>query len=163
MTREKIDTYKPRLKVMNPEQMWSIHAAALEILKNTGFEMKHAGAREMLLDAGCSLSRDGRVRLPARLVETALKTAPKRIQLYDQIGNQAMDLVDPQRRQVAVEAMREVVEVSKDEAAVAAAYGSTYPTDNAAGHGEILAKGVSDGNRELPDLQGIAITQLYRL
>jgi trimethylamine--corrinoid protein Co-methyltransferase len=94
MTREKIDTYKPRFKVMNPEQMWSIHTAALEILDKTGFEMKHAGAREMLLDAGCSLSRDGRVILPARLVETALKTAPKRIRLYDQSGEAAMDLMD---------------------------------------------------------------------
>ena len=94
MNLEKIETFKPRLKVMNPEQMWSIHAAALEILKNTGFEMKHPGAREMLLDAGCSLSRDGRIRLPARLVETALKTAPKRIQLYDQRGGEAMDLID---------------------------------------------------------------------
>ena len=94
MTPEKIDTYKPRLKVMNPEQMWTIHAAALEILKNTGFEMKHAGARDMLLDAGCSLSREGRVRLPAHLAETALKTAPKRIQLFDQRGEPAMDLVD---------------------------------------------------------------------
>jgi len=94
MTREKIETFKPRLKVMNPKQMWSIHAAALEILKNTGFEMKHTGAQEMLLDAGCSLSRDGRVRLPARLAETALKTAPKRIQLYNQKGEEAMDLVD---------------------------------------------------------------------
>jgi trimethylamine--corrinoid protein Co-methyltransferase len=94
MKLKKIDTFKPRLKVMNPEQMWSIHAAALEILKNTGFEMKHAGAQEMLLDAGCSLSRDGRVRVPVHLVETALKTAPKRILLYDQQGDEAMDLVD---------------------------------------------------------------------
>ncbi|MHC4457826.1 MAG: trimethylamine methyltransferase family protein [Planctomycetota bacterium] len=94
MKLKKIVTFKPRLKVMNPDQMWSIHAAALEILKNTGFEMQHVGAREMLLAAGCSLSRDGRVRLPARLVENALKTAPKRILLYNQKGDEAMDLVD---------------------------------------------------------------------
>jgi trimethylamine--corrinoid protein Co-methyltransferase len=74
--------------------MWSIHAAALEILEKTGFTMKHPGARKMLLDAGCSLSRQGRIRLPATLAEAALNTAPKRIQLYDQIGNKAMDLVD---------------------------------------------------------------------
>jgi trimethylamine--corrinoid protein Co-methyltransferase len=94
MKLKKIDTFKPRLKVLNPDQMWSIHAAALDILKNTGFEMQHAGAQEMLLDAGCSLSSDGRVRLPARLVEDALKTAPKRILLYNQRGDETMDLVD---------------------------------------------------------------------
>jgi trimethylamine--corrinoid protein Co-methyltransferase len=93
MTFEKIDTFKPRLQVLNPEQMWSIHAAALEILKNTGFQMEHSAARDMLLEAGCSLSRNGRVRLPARLVEDALNSAPKHIQLYDQKGNRAMELV----------------------------------------------------------------------
>jgi trimethylamine--corrinoid protein Co-methyltransferase len=74
--------------------MWAIHAAALEILEKTGFEMRHRGAKIMLLDAGCSLSRNGRIRLPAHLAEDALNTAPKRIQLYDQSGNDAMDLVD---------------------------------------------------------------------
>jgi trimethylamine--corrinoid protein Co-methyltransferase len=93
MTFENINTYKPRLSVLNREQMWSIHAAALEILEKTGFEMRHRGAKKMLLDAGCSLSRHGRLRLPAYLAEDALNTAPKRIQLYDQRGNKALDLV----------------------------------------------------------------------
>jgi len=94
MTFRKINTHKPRLKVLNQEQMWSIHAAALEILEKTGFEMRHRGAKKMLLDAGCRLSRHGRIRLPAYLAEDALNSAPKRIQLYDQSGNSAMDLVD---------------------------------------------------------------------
>jgi trimethylamine--corrinoid protein Co-methyltransferase len=94
MTFSKINTYKPRLKVLNQEQMWSIHAAALEILAKTGFEMRHRGARKMLLDAGCSISRHGRIRMPAHLAEDALNTAPKRIQLYDQSGREAMDLID---------------------------------------------------------------------
>jgi len=94
MTHRKIDTYKPRLRVLNQEQMWAIHEAALEILDKTGFEMRHRGACKMLLDAGCSLSRNGRIRMPANLAENALKTAPKRIQLYDQSGREAMDLVD---------------------------------------------------------------------
>ena len=77
MKLEKVETLKPRLKVLNREQMWSIHAAALEILEKTGFEMKHQGAEKMLLDAGCNLTPNGRIRLPARLAEDALKTAPK--------------------------------------------------------------------------------------
>ena len=94
MTFRKINTYKPRLSVLNQEQMWSIHGAALEILDKTGFDMRHRGARKMLLDAGCSISRNGRIRMPAYLAEDALKTAPKNIQLYDQSGDEAMDLVD---------------------------------------------------------------------
>jgi trimethylamine--corrinoid protein Co-methyltransferase len=94
MKFKKVNTFKSRLNVLSEEQMWSIHAAALEILKNTGFEMKHQGVKKMLLDAGCSLFRGGRLRLPARLVEDALKTAPRRILLYNQKGDEAMDLVD---------------------------------------------------------------------
>ncbi|MGD2100076.1 MAG: trimethylamine methyltransferase family protein [Desulfobacterales bacterium] len=94
MTFKKIDTYNPRLNVLNQEQIWSIHAAALEILAKTGFEMRHRGAKKMLLDSGCSLSRNGRIRMPAYLAEEALNSAPGRIQLYDQSGNTAMDLVD---------------------------------------------------------------------
>jgi trimethylamine--corrinoid protein Co-methyltransferase len=93
MRFENINTFKPRLSVLNREQMWTIHAAALEILEKTGFEMRHRGAKKMLLEAGCSLSRHGRLRLPAYLAEDALNTAPKRIQLYDQRGNKALDLV----------------------------------------------------------------------
>jgi trimethylamine--corrinoid protein Co-methyltransferase len=85
-------TFKPRLKVLNKDQMWAIHGAALEILDTTGFEMQHKGVRNMLLDAGCSLGGNGRLRMPARLAEAALKTAPRRIMLHDQQGNEAMDL-----------------------------------------------------------------------
>lgn len=92
MKFEEILTFKPRLKVLNTDQMWSIHEAALHILDTTGFEMRHRGARKMLLDAGCRISRNGRLRMPKRLAETALKTAPKRFMLYDQEGNEAMDL-----------------------------------------------------------------------
>jgi len=92
MQLDSIDTFQPRLKVLNTEQMWAIHEAALEILANTGVEMRHRGARKMLLEAGGSLARSGRIRLPARLVEDALKTAPRRIRLFDQLGAEAMDL-----------------------------------------------------------------------
>lgn len=93
MSLNEIDTYKPRLQVLSQQQMWAIHEAALEILEKTGFEMRHRGARKMLLDAGCRLARKGRISLPAYLAEGALKTAPKHIQLYDQRGNKAMNLV----------------------------------------------------------------------
>ena len=92
MKLESIATFHPRLQVLNTDQMWAIHEAALQILSTTGFEMKHRGARKMLLDAGCSISRNGRLRMPKRLVETALDTAPKRFMMYDQQGNEAMDL-----------------------------------------------------------------------
>ena len=72
--------------------MWTIHEAALDILSTTGFEMGHRGARKKLVDAGCSISRNGRLRMPKQLIETALNTAPKQFMLYDQTGNEALDL-----------------------------------------------------------------------
>ncbi len=86
------ETFKPKLEVINKAQMWDIHQAALEIIKYTGFDMQHQGVKRMLLDSGCSLSSDGRIRMPEALAEAALKTVPKKIDLYDQQGNAAMDV-----------------------------------------------------------------------
>jgi trimethylamine--corrinoid protein Co-methyltransferase len=89
-----IPTFQPRLKVLSREQALAIHAAALEILEKTGFKMEHRGALEMLVGAGCKVSEDSWVKLPASLVEEALSSAPRQIDLYDQKGNEAMPLVD---------------------------------------------------------------------
>ena len=88
-----VPTFQPRLKVLNREQAMAIHAAALEILKKTGFKMEHPGALEMLADAGCQISADW-VKLPAYIVEQALSSATKQIDLYDQKGNKTMPLAD---------------------------------------------------------------------
>jgi trimethylamine--corrinoid protein Co-methyltransferase len=87
-----IPRFQPRLKVLNKEQALAIHSAALEILDRTGFRMDHKGALEMLLGAGCRLLSDGRVRLPAYLVEDALSSAPKLVAIHDQAGKKAMSL-----------------------------------------------------------------------
>ena len=94
MKPKEIPTLQPRLRVLNREQVLAIHAAALEILEKVGFKMEHAGALAMLTDAGCQVVEGDRLRLPAHLVEAALDSAPKQIVLYDQIGNEAMSLVD---------------------------------------------------------------------
>jgi trimethylamine--corrinoid protein Co-methyltransferase len=94
MKPEEIPTQQPRLRVLNREQILAIHEAALEILGRVGFKMEHAGARKMLTDAGCQVIEGDRIRLPAHLVQAALDSAPKRIVLHDQRGNEAMSLVD---------------------------------------------------------------------
>jgi len=89
-----IPTFQPRLKVLDSDQAWAIHTAALEILEHTGFWMEHPGAREILADAGCKISSDNWVTMPGYLVEEAMRSAPRKIDLYDQVGNKAMALVD---------------------------------------------------------------------
>lgn len=89
-----IPTFYPRLKVLNAEQAWAIHTAALEILEKTGFKMEHPRALELLAGAGCQVTDGDRVRLPAYLVEEALDSAPRQIALYDQKGVKTMPLVN---------------------------------------------------------------------
>lgn len=92
MERLNIPTFQPRLRVLNREQALAIHEAALEILKKTGFKMEHPGALKMLADKGCEVSDGDWLRMPPHLVEEALKSAPKHIRLYDQKGEEVMNL-----------------------------------------------------------------------
>ncbi len=94
MNRSEVPTFKPRLQVLNRDQAWAIHTAALEILDKTGFKMEHPGALKMLVDAGAKVTSGDWVTLPAAAVERALKSAPHQINLYDQHGNEAMCLAD---------------------------------------------------------------------
>lgn len=91
---ETIDTptYRPKLKVLNKEQAWRIHYAALDILEKTGFKMEHPEIVELLSDAGCRVEKDDWMTMPAYLVEEAIQSAPKSFDLYDQLGNPSMSL-----------------------------------------------------------------------
>ena len=94
MNPAEIPTFQPRLKVLSREQALAIHTAALKIVQETGFKMEHPGALKMLADTGGEVSNGDWVRLPASIVEGALKSAPRQISLYDQQGNEAMPLVN---------------------------------------------------------------------
>jgi trimethylamine--corrinoid protein Co-methyltransferase len=90
----RIPTFQPRLKVLSRDQAYAIHTAALEILETIGFRMEHPDALEILVNAGCTVSGENWVTMPAYLVEEALRSAPRCFTLYDQMGNKAMTLVD---------------------------------------------------------------------
>lgn len=87
-----LSLFRPRLQVLGRDQAWAIHGAALEILGKVGFWMGHAGARAMLGDAGCEVSKEGWVRMPAHVVEDALRSAPRQVDIFDQNGAKAMPL-----------------------------------------------------------------------
>jgi trimethylamine--corrinoid protein Co-methyltransferase len=89
-----VPTFKPRLKVLDREQVLAIHQAALEILQKTGIKMEHKGVMEMLVNAGCTASDNDWVRIPSGLVDEALKSAPGQFALYDQKGNETMPLAN---------------------------------------------------------------------
>ena len=69
-----------RLIVWDDAACWRVHEATLALLEETGVDVRHAGARELLAEAGARL--DGtRARIPAALVDQALQTAPRRFTL----------------------------------------------------------------------------------
>ena len=65
-----------RLTIWDDDACRRVHEATLEVLAETGIEVQYAPAAEIFAKAGAQV--DGtRVRIPAELVEAALKSAPR--------------------------------------------------------------------------------------
>lgn len=65
-----------RLRIWSDDACRRVHEATLEVLADTGIEVRYALAVELFARAGAQV--DGaRVRIPARMVEDALASAPK--------------------------------------------------------------------------------------
>ena len=75
-----------RVRILDDDSIAKIHAATLEVLEQTGLEIHTEEGRKILLDAGCKPAGKDVVRIPAKLVERALKTAPESVTLYDRLG-----------------------------------------------------------------------------
>jgi len=80
----------PRFARLTPEQCQRLHNASLEILERTGVRLHEPAAVDLLEKAGARVSDGNRVRIPARLVEQALSTTPRRVVLYDRNGQPVM-------------------------------------------------------------------------
>ena len=76
---------------MTEKEIERLHAASLQVLENVGVQFWDNEAQEVLKKHGAKV--DGRlVKIPPKMVEEALKTAPSKVTLYDRNGNQAMSL-----------------------------------------------------------------------
>jgi trimethylamine--corrinoid protein Co-methyltransferase len=85
-----LDSSHVRFVRLAPEQCQKIHNASLTIMERTGVRLYEPEAIDLVSRAGASVSEGNRARIPARLVEQALSTAPKRLTLYDRNGNPVM-------------------------------------------------------------------------
>jgi len=88
-----ISNTAPYYRGMTDDQCRLIHLASLDILERTGVLLHYQPALDLLKKADCFI-QDNHVRIPTRLVEWALRSAPSRIMLYDRNGNPAMPLGD---------------------------------------------------------------------
>jgi trimethylamine--corrinoid protein Co-methyltransferase len=84
-------TFKPRMDVINDDQIEQIHQATLEVLERTGVQITHPRAVELLHGAGARVDGD-RVRIPAWMVEDAIRKAPARVVLGNRDGTRRVFL-----------------------------------------------------------------------
>ena len=69
-------------KALSEHDMERIHTTALEVLSRIGMADPIPATRTRALEAGCTLSPEGRLRIPSSLVEDAIAAAPRRIPLF---------------------------------------------------------------------------------
>jgi trimethylamine--corrinoid protein Co-methyltransferase len=84
--------HAPFFRKLSDDQLKRIHAASLEILERTGVRLYEQEALDLLKKAGVPAADGNLVRIPAYLVEWALRSAPKRIVLCDRNGRRVMPL-----------------------------------------------------------------------
>lgn len=77
---------------IGPDQAKRLHEASLEVLERTGARFFLPEAVDMLRKAGATVSDGNRVRIPAKLVEQALRTARREVCMYNRNGEVAMRL-----------------------------------------------------------------------
>lgn len=82
----------PNFQKLSQDQLTRIHAASMEILERTGVRLHLPEAVDILKNAGAAVTEGNRVRIPAHLVEWALRAAPKRVVLANRLGERVMPL-----------------------------------------------------------------------
>ncbi len=82
----------PPLAYLTEAQLNRLHKASLSILQDVGCEVHHEETLDMLTSRGCTISGDGLVSMPKKLVESAIEQAPAQITIYDREQNPALDL-----------------------------------------------------------------------
>ncbi len=83
--------FKPRIQVINQDQIDQIHSATLDVLERTGVDIPHPKALEMLSGHGARVE-DDRVKIPSWMVEDAIQRAPSRVILGTRTGKRTITL-----------------------------------------------------------------------
>ena len=89
---------RPRLTLLSEEQKAQVHGYALRILAETGVRVDSPGVLRFLEGKlGAKASADV-LRLPPEVVEEAIRSAPKVIEVFDRAGNSVFRLGDDRLR-----------------------------------------------------------------
>jgi trimethylamine--corrinoid protein Co-methyltransferase len=84
---------RPRLRFLSDELIRRILDEAYKLLDTKGVTLPHEALLARLAEAGCRVDFGSKcVRMPRELVEAALRTAPRRIELWNIAGESFCDL-----------------------------------------------------------------------
>ena len=78
---------KPKLTVLSEKQVQQVHGYSLQILSTVGVRVDSQRARKLFAQAGSNIIKDRYVRIPAEMVEWAIRAAPSNISIYDRSGS----------------------------------------------------------------------------
>ena len=84
----------PRLQVLSEDQKETLFLSVLEVLERTGVRVDNDEGLELLSSAGARIGPERRVHIPSYLVEEALARAPRRIAIYNRLGERTVLLED---------------------------------------------------------------------
>ncbi len=82
---------RPKITVLNQQQLDRIHDQSLHILASIGLDVETERARNLLVGAGAEADGE-RVRIPRDLVQWALDAAPSAVEIFDRRGKPAFTL-----------------------------------------------------------------------
>jgi trimethylamine:corrinoid methyltransferase-like protein len=81
------------LRLLNREEMESIHSFAIKILSSIGVEIKHERAVSLLRAGGCAVKEKGRVTMPENLAEEVIKKVTgRKPKLYNRGSGKEVEL-----------------------------------------------------------------------
>lgn len=93
-----MNNVRPQLKLLTEDQIQQVHGYALRILSETGVRVDSPSVDERLGKTGGARVEGRCVRISAELVESAIRSAPSAIQMYDRRGNPVFCLGDDRLR-----------------------------------------------------------------
>ena len=85
---------RPEVTYLSEDDKERIMTAALHVLQETGMRLLHPEARDMLVQAGCTLHGEDCITVPGPMVQEAIDSAPSNISLFNREGHKVMDLGD---------------------------------------------------------------------
>jgi trimethylamine--corrinoid protein Co-methyltransferase len=96
--KNSMNNVRPKLKLLNEEQIQQVNQYVLRILSETGVRVDSPRVIEMLKKTGQVQVQERNVKLSPEIVELAIQSAPPVIQMYDRRGNPAFRLGDDRLR-----------------------------------------------------------------